>query len=180
MNKIILSVCVLSALIGSGVTLIVSKLTSSSKLVYVDSNKLLTASSSMQAARKVFQQKASGWQANIDTLSSEVERQLRKYEKESPKMTPRERELSKELINTKKKSLIDYQRAISTQAQEEDKKMTTAVLNEINTYLKKYGETNGYTVILAATDYGNVAYADAELDITEKVIEGLNKEFTGK
>ena len=75
---------------------------------------------------------------------------------------------------------MQYQQAMNSQAQQEDAKMTDAVITQINTYLKKYGEAKGYKIILAATQYGNLAYADSALDITEEVLMGLNKEYTGK
>lgn len=95
-------------------------------------------------------------------------------------MSVKERELSRELIKTKQKQLADYQQALSTQAQQEDARMTGEVVGEINAYLKKYGERKGYTIVMAATEYGNIAYADEHLDITEEVLEGLNKEYSGQ
>lgn len=150
------------------------------KVVYVDSAKLLNDYKGMQAARATYQQKATTWKANIDTLTNEVKQQIFQYEKESPKMTAKERQLSQELIRTKQNQLAQYQNALNTQAQQEDQKMTGEVVSQINAYLKKYGESNGYRIILAATEYGNLAYADETLDITEEVLEGLNKEYTGK
>lgn len=150
------------------------------KVVYVDSAKLLNDYKGMQAARAAYQQKAVTWKANIDTLTNEVKQQIFQYEKESPKMTVKERQLSQELIRTKQNQLAQYQNALNTQAQQEDQKMTGEVVSQINAYLKKYGESNGYRIILAATEYGNLAYADETLDITAEVLEGLNKEYTGK
>jgi outer membrane protein len=151
-----------------------------SKIVYVDSNKLVNGYQGMLDARKVYQQKATTWKANIDTLASEVQQQIFKYEKESPKMSSKEQELSKELIRTKQKQLAEYQQAMNMQAQQEDNKMTSDVLVQVNAYLKKYGEKKGYKIILAATEYGNLAYADEALDITEEVLTGLNNEYAGK
>ncbi|HEY9008587.1 MAG TPA: OmpH family outer membrane protein, partial [Ohtaekwangia sp.] len=85
-----------------------------------------------------------------------------------------------ELIRSKQKQFADYQQAMNTQAQQEDAKMTQEVVTQINAYLKKYGEANGYKIILAATQYGNLAYADEGLDITDEVLAGLNKEYSGK
>lgn len=153
---------------------------SNTKLVYVDSNKLINGYQGMIDARAVYQKKASSWKANVDTLSSEVQRKIMDYEKESARMTAKEKQLSQELIKTKQKQLYDYQQAMSTQARQEDDKMTGEVITQINTYIKKYGESHNYKVILAATDYGNLAYADESLDITDEVLQGLNKEYKGQ
>lgn len=152
----------------------------SGHIVYVDSNKLLNGYQGMIDARKAYQQKATIWKANIDTLTSEVQQQIFKHEKESPKMSIKERALSEELILTKQRLLSEYQQAMNNQAQQEDSKMTSDVLVQVNAYLEKYGEREGFKIILAATEYGNLAYADDELDITEEVLAGLNKEYLGQ
>jgi outer membrane protein len=150
------------------------------KVVYVNSSELTNNYNGMLDARAVYQKKVSSWKANVDTLASEVRQQIFRYEKESSGMTAKERQLSQELIRTKQKQFADFQQAMNSQAQQEDSKMTGEVVTQINAYLKKYGEAKGYEIILAATDYGNLAYADEELDITKDVLEGLNNEYGGK
>src|SRR5690349_7752668 len=81
-------------------------------IVYVDSNKLVNGYNGMIEARKAYQQKATVWKANIDTLANEVQQQIFKYEKEASKMTAKERALSQELIRTKQKQLAEYQQAL--------------------------------------------------------------------
>jgi outer membrane protein len=148
--------------------------------VYVDSAKLVNEYEGMKAARATYQQKASSWKANVDTLTAEVQKQIMAYEKEVSKMSAKEKQLSQELIRTKQRQLMDYQQAMNTQAQQEDQKMTGEVLTQINAYLKKYGKAHGYKIVMAATEYGNIAYADESLDITADVLKGLNEEYQGK
>jgi outer membrane protein len=150
------------------------------RIVYVDSNKLVNGYSGMLDARKDYQQKAGVWKANIDTLTNEVKQQIMSYEKESSGMTAKERQLSQELIRTRQEQLAQYQQAMNAQARQEDEKMTGEVLTQVNAYIKKYGESKGYKIIVAATEYGNLAYADERLDITDEVLEGLNNEYSGK
>jgi outer membrane protein len=177
LQRILVGLVVLNILFGAFLAYTVFQ---AKQIVYVDSAKLMNGYKGMQDARKAYQQKAGAWKANIDTLASEVQRQIFTYEKESPKMSPKERQLSQELIRTKQKQFTDYQQAMNSQAQQEDSKMTGDVITQVNAYLKKYGEAKGYKVILAATEYGNIAYADEGLDITDTVLEGLNAEYGGK
>ncbi|MCZ8023316.1 MAG: OmpH family outer membrane protein [Cyclobacteriaceae bacterium] len=150
------------------------------KVVYVDSVKLVNGYEGMIAAKKKYQEKTIGWKANLDTLQKEVQLQIMDFEKNISSMTRKEKELSKELLNTKKNQFEQYQQAINLQAQQEDQKMTTEVLTQVNAYLKKFGEKNGYTIIFAATEYGNIAYAKDELNITDEVLKGLNAEYKGQ
>ncbi|WP_085950821.1 OmpH family outer membrane protein [Fulvivirga imtechensis] len=153
---------------------------SQQKVAYVDSAKLINGYQGMVEARKEFQQKSSVWKANIDTLAQEVQSAIQDYERESAGMTAREKELSKELIRTKQKQLSDYQRAMNEKAGQEDAQMTAQVLDQVNAYIQQYGKEHGYRIILAATEYGNIAYAEEGLDITAQVLEGLNKSYAGQ
>lgn len=149
-------------------------------IVYVDAVQLVNNYKGMQDARTLYQKKSASWKANVDTLGSEVQKQIMQHDREVAKMTPKERSLSQQLIKTKQNQFIEYQRAIGTQAQQEEGEMNAKVVTQINAYLKKYGEAHGYKIIMAATEYGNIAYADEDLDITKQVLEGLNKEYTGQ
>lgn len=150
------------------------------KIVYVDSAKLLDNYKGMQHARAVYQQKAATWKANVDTLTVALQKQIFHYEKSNASLSAGERKLTQELIRTKQKQLYDYQQATDTQAQQEDAKMTSEVVALVNTYIRKYGQDHGYKIILAATQYGNLAYAEDQLDITNEVLEGLNTEYEGQ
>ncbi len=177
MSKFQLAVNLVFALLFT--LLLILYFTNDQQFVYVDSNKLLNEYKGMQDARAAYQQKVAVWKANIDTLAGEVKIQIGRHEKEMAKMTSKERQLSQELIKTKQNQLTQYQQAMNAQAGQEDEKMTTGVIAQVNAYLKKYGKQKGYTIIFAATDYGNLAYAEEALDITAQVVEGLNNEYSG-
>lgn len=151
----------------------------SEKIAYVDSTKLVNSYQGMVDARAMYQQKSAVWKANIDTLASEVQKAIKDYEKEKGKMTAKEKEVTQELIRTKQKQLNDYQKALSEKAALEDNQLTSKVLNEVNAFIKSYGDQYGYKIILVATQYGNIAYAEEGLDITDVILEGLNKEYKG-
>lgn len=150
------------------------KETSKEKLAYVDANYLLNNYKGMAKAREDFKKKASVWQANVDTLASEVKKQIGDYQKDAAKSTPKERSLTEELIRTKQRQLEEYKNAMNVKAQQEDEQMTQMVLSEVNAHIKEYGERHGYGLILTATEYGNIAYAGDWLNITEEILSGLN------
>lgn len=150
------------------------------KTAYVDSSNLINQYKGMAIARAVYKKKAASWQANIDTLSAEVQRAILEYEKIGLKGSPREKKLTEELIKSKQQQLAEYQQAVAGKARQEDEEMTRQVIEEINQFIKKFGKQNGYSIIMAATDYGNIAYAAPEMDITEQVLEELNRQYTNK
>lgn len=175
-----LYVALFAILFLSNAYLLFQHFSNSQEIVYVDSSKLLNGYHGMLDARKVYQQKALVWQANIDTLVNEIQNELKKFEKEMPRMTVKERDLTRQLLQNKQQQLADYQKATQENAANEDGKMTKQVIDEVNQYIKNYGQQNGLRIILAATEYGNIAYAEDGIDITEEILDGLNKKYKGQ
>ncbi len=152
-------------------------LQTSSQLVYVDVNKLMEGYDRTKVVRTEFETKAKTLNANVDSLMVDWQNELKLYEKERSGMTKKELELKQELLGSKQQQINNYQQAIQKQIQEEDKKATQTVVNDINDYVKEYGKKHGYKIIFGASGGGNIMYADEITDLTDKILEGLNAEF---
>lgn len=152
---------------------------SSSELVYVDVNKLMDGYDRTALEKSKFEEKATAMQANVDSLIGGWQEELKAYEKERSSMTEKELELKQELLSNKQQQIGNYQQAIQKQIQEEDQKATQTVVNDINDFVKEFGKKNNYKIIFGAGGSGNIMYADDGADLTEEVLEGLNKEFNG-
>lgn len=132
------------------------------KICYVNPNKLLQGYRGATTQHELFQAKAQGWQQRVDSLGTELQA------------------LSKAPAATraaKEQQLLRYRDAIRQQAQQENQRLTKAVLDEINAYLKQYGKDHSYTFILGATESGNIVYAAEGTDITDDVLKGLNAQY---
>ena len=88
--------------------------------------------------------------------------------------------LKQELLGNKQQQINGYQEAIQKKIQEEDKKVTQTVINDINDYIKEYGKNHGYKIIFGASGGGNIMYADESTDLTEEILKGLNEEYVKK
>ena len=155
-------------------------LKSSSEQVYVDVNKLLEGYERTAIERKAFEEKSNELKANLDSLVTDWQNELKTYEKERTALSKKELELKQQLLVTQQQQIENYQQAVQKQIREEDKKVTQTVINDINDYVKEYGAENGYTIILGASGSGNIMYAAEGTDLTDQVLEGLNNEFNGK
>ncbi len=133
--------------------------TSKTEIAYVNPNKLMQGYHGAAAQHEVFMGKAKEWQQRIDSLNTELQA------------------LSSAPVAVrtgKEQQLLRYRDAVQQQAQQENERLTKAVLAEINTYIKQYGQQKGYSFILGATDSGNIVYAAEGKDITSDVLTGLN------
>lgn len=177
MNKLTLPIAILALIISVGSFFY---LKTSSDQVYVDVNKLLEGYKRTKLVRAGFEEKAKTLNANVDSLMTDWQKEIKTYEKERSAMSKKELELKKEILSNKQQQINNYQQAIQKQIQEEDKKSTQTVINDINDYVKEYGKKNGYPIIFGASGSGNIMYASEAADLTQDILIGLNKEFEGK
>jgi len=157
--------------------IIITNVVRTKEIVYVDALQLISKYKGMEVARKELETKSSIWQSNLDTLKKEMEIASRDYERAKKSVSARELKLMQELVAAKQQQFVNYQETVKSQYQSEDKAKSEKILNAANDYIRRYGEGHHYTIILAATSYGNIAYADKSLDITEEVLKGLNEEY---
>lgn len=129
---------------------------------YVNPNNLLQGYHGAIAQHELFEAKARTWQQRIDSLSTELAALSR-----APAATR----------EAKQQQLLRYREAIERQAQQENQRLTKAVLAEINAYIKQYGKAKGYTFILGATESGNIVYAAEGTEVTADVLKGLNEHY---
>lgn len=152
----------------------------SSELVYVDVNKLVEGYKRTKVVKAEFDKKATTMKGNIDSLMTGWQKELQAYEKERVSLSPKELKLKQELLQNKQQQINGYQEAIQKQIQEEDRKVTQTVINDINDYVKEYGKKHGYKIIFGASGGGNIMYAAESTDLTEVVLNGLNAEYEKK
>jgi len=176
-NKLSFPIAIVALVIAVG-SLFFSQF--SSELVYVDVNEMLEGYKRTAIVRAEFEKKATTMKANVDSLVSGWQNDLKAYEKERSKMSKKEIELKQELLANKQQQINNYQQAIQKQLAEEDQKATQTVINDINDFVKDYGKKKGYKIIFGAVGNGNIMYAQEGTNLTPKLIELLNAEFEGK
>ena len=177
MNKLALPLSIIALIAAIGTFFYTQ---SSSDLVYVDVNEMLEGYKRTKIVRGEFEKKATTMKANVDSLVTGWQTELKAYEKERSKMSKKELELKQELLSNKQQQIGNYQQAIQKQLAEEDKKATQTVINDINDFVKEYGKNHGHDIIFGAVGNGNIMYAKEGTNLTPKLIELLNAEFEGK
>jgi outer membrane protein len=144
---------------------------------YVDAPKLINGYKGMQDARKEYEVQVMSWRSNLDTLRMEMEEKVKEYESRKNRISTHELRLMEELIDTKHEQFVNFEQAITEKIRNSDQELTAKVLGKVNDYIKRYGKREGYDIIMAATQYGNIVYAKDQIDITEEILRGLNDEY---
>lgn len=147
------------------------------KIGVVDFNRVVMEFDGMKEAMALYQEKAFEWESRIDTLQTQMNLLVKDLESnEYPEEVVYNKEY--ELITLKKKH-DQLQEQLSVEAQQEDYKLTTAVLNQVMDFVDDFGKENGYDVIYGKNEGNTVLYKSEEIDITDVVLNEMNSEYNG-
>jgi outer membrane protein len=89
-------------------------------------------------------------------------------------------ELQKVKMQAKRNEYMRLMEEYGSENEAEFQQAKQALWIQINQYIKKYGTENGYVFIHGANGTGSLMFADSTYNITEPVVEYINKEFEGK
>ena len=149
------------------------------RIAYVYNNRILTEYKGVKEGRGVYQKKVSEWQSNLDTLSKAYTSEASAFEYSKGKLSSQERSRVEQILLRKKQELVSYKSAIEEKASAEEREMIEGLLSQINSFVAEYGEQSGYDYVFGVTENGNLMYAVKGNDVTDKVIEALNKKYEG-
>jgi outer membrane protein len=178
MNNRIVSILVVIAL-GLGIFSVVYGQLTKPKIGYIKSQELFEGYEGMKEARAKYEEKVGSWQSNFDTLSRDYQQSLVRFDKDYNKLGAKEKAEKTQLLRSQMQNLEQYKQTIEEKAKKEDEALTQGIYNQVNEYIKKYGESHGYTIILGTTSNGNILYGKEHVDITEEVLKGLNSDYKG-
>ena len=150
------------------------------KIVYVESNKLLDGYQGMKDARKAFEGKIRGLEAQNQRMLGGFKAAVEAYQKQAPTLTPEQRAATEQKLQAQQQQVGQQQQQLQGQAQEEEGKLTQKVLESVNKKVEAYGKAHGYKLILIAAPSGTIAYGEKNLDITTPVLAYLNAGYRRK
>ena len=150
------------------------------KIAYVRSHDLVYAYDGMKAMQLKFQDQSKAWEANLDTLKMEYHRSLSQYQEVIHQLNNQEKATRENLLRIQQNNVIQYSENIQLKSKEEEEKMLKGVLNQVNSFVEEYGKSNNYDIILGTTLSGSILYGRETIDITEELLQELNKQYRGQ
>lgn len=149
-------------------------------IAYVRSHDLINGYRGTLDARTEFEKKKSAMTANVDSLRANVERATASFRENGMTMPLRDRQNRAHELETLQQQYLQYSEAIENKIQEEDNKMMSAVLSQVNSFVESYAKEAKLNVVMGTTLSGSLLYGDQDLDITDALLRELNDHYQGK
>lgn len=147
------------------------------KIVYIDSYRIRLEYKEFQDAQAQFNKEVEQWNVEVEAGQKDIERMEAELAKQALILSDAKKKEKEAEIETKKTAWQKLANEIfgpDGRAELRNVALTKPLLDKINTVLEKVALREGYDLILDSVN-GNIAYAKKEMDITDKVLEELEK-----
>lgn len=152
---------------------------SSLKIAYVDIDTLLTNYNLWKDLNEDMIRKEENVRVTLNEKAQDLQNDIEEFERKlnNNGFTTRERaESEQSRILKKRQDLEELQERLSNELAIESNKNNVLFRDSINSFINQYNKQKGYNVILSRLG-DNILYIDAEMNITQEVIDGLNARY---
>jgi outer membrane protein len=149
------------------------------KIAYINTDSIMfyyNYAKDLEAGLKTFQTSLeSNYQAQGNKLQSDIEN----YMKNGDKLTLTQQKQKEEELSRRQQEFPLLQQKMMAQLQERQLEDNKKLLNAVYAFINDYNSKNQKFNIILSRSYvsSTVLYADEGFDITQEIIDGLNKEY---
>lgn len=150
------------------------------KIVYVQIDSLLTNYDFFKDTKKELENKRFQLENELGTKGRSLENEIGFFQQKAQTMTVEQaRSTEAQLVKKQQDFAQQRDRAVQSLSQEEATK-NEELYTQIKAYIQKYNKENQYEFVLGYSQGGGILFADTTLNVTHKMIEGLNKAYAEK
>lgn len=149
----------------------------SGKYAYIDSYQLRQSFSKFKTAQSAFDEEVQQWNLELESEKSSIDRMESELAEQSLLYSDSEQRVRAETIMTRKVALKNRAEEYfgpNGTAEKRNHELTRPLLEEINRALEVVAQANGYDLILDSIN-GNIAFALKEIDVTDLVLQELER-----
>ena len=148
-------------------------------IVYVNIDTIIFNFDMFTDKRNDLLEKQKSAEAELNSKSGQYERGVKDYQEKVNKglVTRATAAEMEQALLQQQQDLVNLRDQLTSSLMEEEQVMNRQVMDYITVYLEDNKSEYNYQFILGKSFGGPVLYSDKDLDITDKVIQGLNKKY---
>ncbi|WP_276089965.1 OmpH family outer membrane protein [Pedobacter sp. JY14-1] len=155
-----------------------TEVSSSEKIVYVNSDSLLSKYQYFKDLKVRMDGKAKKAEQDVQSKGQAFQREVAQYQAQQSTLPADQRAATEERLGRKQQEFQAYQQNAAAALQNEQNSENVKLYDKIADYLKGYAKKKGYKMVLTyAKGNSAILFADESLDVTNEVINGLNEDY---
>lgn len=150
------------------------------KVVYVQVDSLLSKYEYFKEVRKDLENKRYQLDYELNKRGKSLESEVAFFQQKAPTMTMEQGRTVEEQLMKKQQDLVQYRDREATKLAQEEMDKNEELYTQIYEYIDQYNAENQYEFVLGYSRGGGILYANKGLDVTEKLLAGLNDQYKEK
>ncbi|MCE7062612.1 OmpH family outer membrane protein [Dyadobacter sp. CY343] len=147
------------------------------KTVYVQIDSLLKNYEFFKDTRKELENKNFQLENELNTKGRSLQNEVAFFQQKAQTMTPEQARSTEAQLMKKQQDLMAYRDQSAQALGQEEAKKNEELYKNIRAYIDKYNKENGFEFVLGYSLGGGILFANPSLDVTQKILDGLNKEY---
>lgn len=147
------------------------------KTGYIDNSKLINDYQKKKDIEGDFEKKSNAFNQKVDSVRNAFQAQAAEIQAKDPNMAQAS---TQEKMQTLGQQFQSYQQRWQMEERtltNEGQTQIDTLIKEVRSFVKDYGKKNGYTYIFGSNDAGSVLYGEEGRDLTNEILEELNKSY---
>ena len=153
------------------------------KIAYLEIDTLLAKYNFCIDLNEAMVKKSENVRLTLNQKATELDKQKRefqtKYQNNAYLSQERAQQEYNRIVNLEQ-DLQNLSNKLQQELLSENEKNSLQLRDSINSFLKEYNKTKGYSLIISNTGFDNLLYADSIYNITQEILEGLNARYSAK
>jgi len=149
------------------------------RTVYVQVDSLLKNYEFFKDTRKELENKNFQLENELTTKGRSLQNEVAFFQQKAQTMTPDQARSTEAQLMKKQQDLVAYRDQSAQALGMEEARKNEELYKNIRAYIEKYNKENGYEYVLGYSLGGGILFANPSLDVTQKILDGLNKEYKG-
>ena len=147
------------------------------KIAYIDTDRIMIESQDTQEAQSIFMSERESWERELATIEEEIQRLQSEFEARKLTLTESGKAQAEERIQAKIRERRQYIESIFGEnglAMQRNAELLEPIMEKLRDSIERIAIDNNYSIIFDAVG-GGILYAKPNLDVTDLVIEDLNR-----
>jgi len=149
-----------------------------SRIAYVVTDSVISKFDLFKLKSEEISQKGKKFEGELSSRAKGFEQEVANFQQTAQTMTPNQARAKEEELMKKERNLVTFRDNLMQELSKDESDLYSDVYEKVQEYLKEYAEENNIDMIFSNTRGGAVWFGKESLDITQPVIEGLNKKFS--
>jgi len=150
------------------------------KTAYVDNQKVVEQYYKLEDMRKRYDNKQEALSKEIDSLAAPFQKLYDEYMAKRESMSDQERKQKEQQLRQMQQRLRSKQNQEGRSLQQKRGEEADSLIKVMEKKVAEWADEEGYTYIFGSNQSSNILYGDKKKNITDEVIEMLNKEDENK